>query len=235
MKFRFLKSRLLASGLAFGVICGACSPVVFADITYVTGTVGHVEHKLPALHQAAEAGDLSEVKRLLASGAAIDGIADSDFYYANTPLIWAIGHGQTIIAKYLVDQGANVNKPNRNGSTPLLFAVKGDDADMVGYLLDHGARLDYKDNDGFTLLCYAIIRASNYNYEGGFAVLKCLVERGADVNLPGHKGHTPLWYAIVLDEPKIAQYLREHGAKEPDMPCGPGCLQCCFGYTYKNM
>lgn len=232
MKFRFLKSRLLASGLAFGVICGACSPVVFADTTYVTGTVDHVEHKLPALHQAAEAGDLNEVKRLLASGAAIDGTADS-YFKNNTPLMWAIIHEQTIIAKYLVDQGANVNKPNYSGQTSLNAAIIMDDADMVGYLLDHGARLDCKDNDGFTLLYYAIMRASNYNYEGGFAVLKCLVERGADVNLPGHKGHTPLWYAIVLDEPKIAQYLREHGAKEPDMPCGPGYEQCCFGHQYK--
>ncbi len=124
MKFRMLRNKFLLSVLFFALALGVCTPVVFAGETYVTGTVDHVESSLPALHKAAQAGDLDEVKRLLASGAAIDGAADS-YYHNCTALALAIISKQVKVAGYLIDQGANIHVRTCEGDTALEVAAHG--------------------------------------------------------------------------------------------------------------
>lgn len=62
-----LKTRFLAGALAFAAALGAYSPVAFAD-----GFVTVMEY-VPLLSIAAKQGNVDEIKRLLASGADIEG------------------------------------------------------------------------------------------------------------------------------------------------------------------
>jgi len=188
--------------------------------------------ELPALHKAADSGDLEEVKRVLASGAIIDEPGPA-YNRSRTALGFAVLNNHTDVVKYLIDKGANIHVVDDEQDSALSLAASRGHADLVQYLLDHGALsdLESRDKDGYTPLTTVI--DSELCSSHRLDVVKCLVEHGADVNNPGFLGKTPLWYALCErgEEPEIAQYLREHGAIEPYMPCGPGCEKfCLFSY-----
>ena len=104
------------------------------------------------LVDAAGRGDLPQVKALLQRGASINAVDRVRFGF--TPLLYAIYYERREMIHYLVEAGADVNLPDRNGDTPLMRAVEhGDKAlEMVEYLLAHGARLDARDKSGHTAL-----------------------------------------------------------------------------------
>jgi ankyrin repeat protein len=106
------------------------------------------------LLDAAESGDLVAVRSLIGQGVRIN--QPSRVKFGWTPLIGALFHNNTNIVQYLVESGADVNLPARNGETPLMFAIShGDDASqLVQYLLDHGANLDARDNAGLSAFDY---------------------------------------------------------------------------------
>lgn len=108
-----------------------------------------------ALFNAAEVGDLKQVKSLVQQGAPINQKLASSFGF--TPLIGAIYHGCTDTAYYLIEAGADVNLPDNNGVTPLMWATSERDqgVPLVKFLIAHGARLDTKDKYGITVLGYA--------------------------------------------------------------------------------
>jgi len=66
------------------------------------------------LHNAAWAGDLTEVKRLLSKGARVH----VRNLYGKTPLHYAAEKGHREIVKLLVNQGADVNAKDCEGNTP---------------------------------------------------------------------------------------------------------------------
>lgn len=71
------------------------------------------------LYKAAEGNDVARIKQLLAEGADIDLAAGKD---QETPLHRAITRGSTEAAKILIESGADINKPRRDGQTPLEMA-----------------------------------------------------------------------------------------------------------------
>ena len=71
------------------------------------------------LYKAAEGNDVARIKQLLAEGADIDLVAGKD---QETPLHRAITRGSTEAAKILIESGADINKPRRDGQTPLEMA-----------------------------------------------------------------------------------------------------------------
>ena len=75
-----------------------------------------------------------------------------------TPLIIAAYNGKSAICQALIDSGAEVNKPNQNGTTPLMYAkeygVRTGDFSVCKLLLDCGADLSTSDRFGKTLMDY---------------------------------------------------------------------------------
>lgn len=98
----------------------------------------------------------------------------------------------------------------------LLRAVRSGDADQVSELLDRTpALLTTADSDGSTLLHCAA-------WKGHVAVVRLLVDRGADVNRQSrntHWGGTPLHAAAHANHRAVAELLLEHGAD-------PGARSC---------
>ncbi len=62
----------------------------------------------------------------------------------NSLLTHAAIHGQVDIARFLIEHGARVNWPNKQGETPLAFAIKAGNNAMIELLQTHGGLFNAK-------------------------------------------------------------------------------------------
>lgn len=108
------------------------------------------------LWEAAEAGDLQAIERLLASGASVNG---RDSQIGITPLIRAAITGRAETIELLVRHGADVNLTARDGGTPLHAAAFLGQKDAVDALLRHGAKVNAQNVRGETPLDVALVDA----------------------------------------------------------------------------
>lgn len=163
----------------------------------------------PALHMALSRGHDDVVRLLVSHGASPD-----DYPHA---LLLA----RTVnIARYLIEQGADVNRPGKYGQTSLHFAASTGNVEMMKCLLAHGADVDVTDPRGLTPL-------HNAAREGRPEAAEILVSEGADIHAKSAAGKTPLDYAAMpvwdVDAYRIGperirrcrqvgSYLLSHGA-----------------------
>lgn len=99
------------------------------------------------LWHAARTGDLRAMKRYIAGGADVN---EPDESLNISPLAWSASHGQTEATRLLIENGADVNLKDDNGSTPLHGAVVFGRADVAKLLVENGANLQVRNNDGGT-------------------------------------------------------------------------------------
>jgi beta-lactamase regulating signal transducer with metallopeptidase domain len=166
-----------------------------------------------ALYEAAEAGDTSEISRLLDAGADVNCTINGD----GSPLIGAARRGRTAAVQLLLDRGADPNMPVRGDGNPLIMAAREGHGDVVALLLDRGAVVDQVVPDDEN----ALIQASG---EGHLDVVKLLVARGADVNArvwvertggrPNGEWRSPLGMARRGRHDAVVAYLLSTGARE---------------------
>jgi ankyrin repeat protein/beta-lactamase regulating signal transducer with metallopeptidase domain len=162
---------------------------------------------LPPLDQAAAAGDLEKVNKLLAQGADLNG-KDKDGW---TPLHHAAWNGRRDVAAVLIAKGANVNATNATNRTALHLAAAFGDRFVPELLLAKGANINARDEAGDTPLHVA----------AGFwcvneDLLELLIEKGADVNARNGTGQTPLHLAVMSagrrKSENAVEFLLAHGA-----------------------
>ncbi len=139
----------------------------------------------------------------------------------STPLMYAALYGDSDSVRLLLESGADPNIRNDAGATALMWAA--DDLEKTRLLLDHGADANARSEDGRTPLMIAAGRfgssgvvkllldhAANLSvksiyflgdmtplseaaYAGDEAVLRTLIDRGADVK---SAGFLPLYFAM---------------------------------------
>lgn len=112
----------------------------------------------------------------------------------------------------LTPRDANIR--DEDGYTPLMHAVLAEDADpaIVALLIDRGADVNAAEPDqGFTALHFA---ARDQNA----AIVRRLLEAGAEVDPVDVFGDTPLWRSVMSSSasPATMKLLLEHGA-DPNM------------------
>ena len=71
------------------------------------------------------------------------------------------------IAKYLIEQGIDINIQDNNNNTPLMMAVVRDNMPIIRLLINHKADLNKKSNYGKTVLMLAVRRGSNEMAQAG--------------------------------------------------------------------
>ncbi len=175
------------------------------------------------LHAAAWAGNVGEIRRLVAAGATIDNTDGA----GRTPLHVAAFASHDAAVAALVDLGADPNRLENDKYDILTIAAVADDAEMVRLAASLGgnaanvtsiydgtaliaaahlghvevvaaliaakAPLDHVNNLGWTALLEAVILG-----DGGprhVATARALVDAGADVTIADRQGHTPLDHA----------------------------------------
>ncbi len=110
--------------------------------------------RLDSLLESCRENDVSSVRRLISNCAGYNDAGSQGW----TPLIVACYAGSLEVVKYLVELGADVNRPNRKGTTPLMYAkdayFSGRCKNIFNILVKHGADLEHRDAAGKKLKEY---------------------------------------------------------------------------------
>ena len=190
--------------------------------------------RTPLLMAATYAGNVEAVKLLLASGAKPN---DSD-QFRETPLTSAAKRGDGQIAEILIAAGCDVQA---GGRAPLVWAAEEGNVETIACLLRHGAA-EYKKHLNEALFCAAVRGPSEAvkmlldqggdpSARAGFAgytpligaayselkspaVVKMLLDKGADVKLKGADGQTALSLAKKRGHTAVVELLQKAGAVE---------------------
>lgn len=146
-----------------------------------------------------EAVLIDEAKALLAAGAALNEPEGCP------PLIVAIEYGHESLARYLIEQGANINAHTLSGISPLYVAIKMGMSSLAAMLIDRGADVNAHSFFGLRPLHVALMRQD-------MALLKKLLDHHADIQAL-YAGYTPLHHAVMTGTPlAIIRLLLDRGA-----------------------
>lgn len=158
--------------------------------------------KAALLVEAAGAGQLDEVLRLVRSGVPVDANVDGD----GTALIAAARTGDQRMITALLRMGADVNLASRGDGNPLIMAAMAGHRDVVALLVISGANVNAVVPDDETPLI-------NAARGGHLPIVEYLVEHGADVNL-GVRADFGRWRSPLnqAKDSRVRNYLIDMGA-----------------------
>lgn len=107
----------------------------------------------------------------------------------------------------LIQQKADVNSPQADGTTALHWAARWDDAAMADLLIKAGAKAGAANRQGATPMFLAAMN-------GSATMIEALLKGGADVNAPIlSRGETALMMAARTGKIEAVKALVDHGAK----------------------
>ena len=151
-----------------------------------------------------------------------------------TPLLYAARENCIACVEVLLKNKADIDLPDPDGVSPLLVAIMNANWDLAKQLILAGADPDQWDIFGETPLYNAVDQRTRIdgghasidppNTTTGAAIVKLLLERGANPNIPlffkpanvrglNHtKGATPLIRAAMNGDLEMVKLLLEHGA-----------------------
>ena len=177
---------------------------------------GRADDGATALLWAAHWNDLDAADLLIRAGA--DANAANDLRI--TPLSLACTNGSAPLVERLVTAGANPNTPIATGETPIMTCAASGSADAVRTLIARGADVNVKEPvQNQTALMWAASQRHP-------AVVKALVEHGADLRARTRKGFTALHFAAREGDIESARLLLAAGldvniASQPESQPAP--------------
>jgi ankyrin repeat protein/WD40 repeat protein len=146
------------------------------------------------IYEAVKRGDTNAINDLVKRGVQVN----ADCPFNTTPLTLACEKGYIDVVAFLVQSGALLDSPNRNGLTALEIALAQRNQPILRFLLAKGA-------DRGALLRRAIRR-------GDTSDLALLLEDGQGVNSSDERGWTPLMAAAARDDARLTRFLMARGA-----------------------
>jgi beta-lactamase regulating signal transducer with metallopeptidase domain len=153
------------------------------------------------LLEAAENGDLEDVKDLIDAGANIDAMVDGD----GSPLIAAVRANRMAVVMELLNRGADVNLGVDGDGSPLIAAARENQLAIVTELLNRGADVNLAvSGDGNPLIAAAT--------EGAEKVVDLLLSRGAAIDLVVPGDENALIQAAGAGHFGIVKMLVDRGA-----------------------
>jgi ankyrin repeat protein len=191
--------RILA-GLALGLALAAAALMAVAFFR-------RAEPRTP-LARAAAAGDSSEVKALLESGAPPESASETW-----SPLTWAARAGREDSVHALIAAGADPDRRDGgpNGWTPLMHAIHKNQAAAVRALIEAGADVNRTSPNGLTSLMLA-------SAQGEGEIVELLLDAGADPHVRSG-GMTALHHAVLSGDARCVAALER---RAPDLRFGDG-------------
>ncbi len=143
------------------------------------------------------AGNMVQFKAFLDQGRDINE-HDEGF----TPLIFAAWTGNTEIARFLIENGADVNRSDSTGFTPLHAAARMGKKDCAQFLIQQGAVVNARNGHRATPLHLAAAK-------GHAGVVQLLLGSGAAIGLRDQLGFTSFDFASTLGHEENAELLSE--------------------------
>ncbi len=166
---------------------------------HVVETMDENKEEIDQLLSHIENGNLSS----LANSTEFASFAQSDDNLALRFFVKAIGYGQYVIAKYLLEQvcpekrALLINARDRYGRTLLHRAVLSSNAQAAKFLIEQGAEVGGVDNNGRSLLHLAVLNKNRWNE----ALIDLLLKQPMNKIKPDGDGRSPLYCAISLGCP----------------------------------
>ncbi|MCZ6913933.1 MAG: ankyrin repeat domain-containing protein, partial [Rickettsia endosymbiont of Ixodes persulcatus] len=158
-------------------------------------TENHNEYA--GLLEAAEAGDLSQLKYILKAS-----LEAKDSKWGWTALHYAAWKGHLEIIKFLARQGANLNAKDYEDKTALIVAINYKQKEVKAYLEEASHKLNTLNTD--------LLEAAQ---EGDLRKVEHLITEGAQVNTKDSKwSWTALHYAAWKGHLEIIKFLARQGA-----------------------
>lgn len=160
-----------------------------------------------ALLAATHGGRVETARVLIGAGADVnakDAIDDSPYLYAG-----ARGHLE--ILELTLAHGADLHSTNRYGGTALIPAAERGHVETVRRLIDIGVDVDHVNRLGWTALLEAVILGDGG--ERHQAIVRLLLEAGADQAIADREGVTPMEHARRLGYTGIEAILAEEGTR----------------------
>lgn len=150
------------------------------------------------LRNAAESGNLEEVERLIALGAAIEA-KDNE---GRTPLRYAASNGHEAVCRLLIEKNAIVEAKDNSGRTSLMRAAQYGHEAVCRLLIANKAAIETKCNDdgGWTPLLYA-------SHRGHEDVCRLLIENKAAIDEQDYYGSSALKFATTWEHEGVYSLL----------------------------
>ena len=158
------------------------------------------------LLRATAGGHVASARRLIEAGADVN----ARNWMHDSPYLLAGAEGQLQILEMTLAHGADLKSTNRYGGTALIPACERGHVEVVARLLAAGVAPDHVNLLGWTGLLEAILLS-----DGGprhQAIVKLLIDAGADVNLADRQGVTPLQHARQRGQQQMVELLLANGA-----------------------
>lgn len=128
----------------------------------------------------------------------------------NTPLLNAIHTNDISKIKYLIENGADIEKPDKSRwNTPLYFSVTQNNIKAAELLLKNGAKVDHHDHHCAWAPFFFAIKNDYLD------IAALLIKYGADVNKSNHYfRRTPLHTAVSFNKIKTIEFLLKNKAQK---------------------
>lgn len=121
------------------------------------------------------------------------------------------------MAKWALDNGADIQFADGRGNTPLYYAAKYQSPNTLKLLVKRDADLNYQNKDGVTPILASITPSGKHpDPDTLFEIFKYLFEAGADMNIKTSYGHTA--YDIISSGKlnRILNWLQDNNLIESD-------------------
>lgn len=153
--------------------------------------------ELTDVFEIARKGTANDAKVALSKNANAFNTANAEGY---SPLILACYRGNNEVAKLLIENGSDINGSSKMG-TPLMASIVKGNTEIAKILIEKKADIHASDANETTALIYA----TNFkNYE----IVSLLIKAGADYTKKDNRGNSALDYAILLDDDKLIETLK---------------------------
>lgn len=146
----------------------------------------------------ARTGTIEQAETLLKQDAKIFNTVNKEGY---SPLVLACYKANNKVAKYLIENGSDINASSSMG-TPLMAAIVKANNDIAKLLVNKKADVNLTDAKGTTALMYAI---QFKNQE----LVRLLLDHGADKLKRDKEGKTAFEYAVFSGDETIINLLKQ--------------------------
>lgn len=154
------------------------------------------QEKLDAF-EIARKGTLIQAMEMITTNPKAFNILNTEGY---SPLILACYYRNNEVAKFLINNGSDINQKSSMG-TPLMAAVVKGNIEIVNELLNKKAAINSIDSNGTSALLYATMFK---NYE----IVKLLIKANANPYLKDNRGNSAIDYAILANDDKLIETLK---------------------------
>ncbi len=117
-----------------------------------------------------------------------------------TTIQQAAYHGNLNTIKEMIQAGADLNQPDKNGWTPLMHASSRGHLDIVRYMVEKGANLKYRTKTGLTSLMAAAAG-------GKMDVADYLIIKGCDIKAKTTFNMSAFSYAAYNNHPQVVCFM----------------------------